>query len=443
MTTARLPTRAVYQRSEAWTTGQMARCHAAPEFQSCTFGRRRRHCRNLGCRRILVSTEQSIGPEPPADGAAGRAADSAQVQLLLHGSVENLLGTWNQEAVRFPGVSRLEGARIVNQYEHPVAVRYTLNSLLGLIEAGRCGRLAVTEPEALAMARAFVSRASERVTLSGDRGMFLMLLCALETPASQLRARTRELRTVLRDGLPTLTVQDVAWLLWGAAEAARAGIAQAEDVVREAYAILTGRLLNGSSSLPRHSGRWYRRRIVSFGAIAYYLRAVHEAAVTLDDPGAADLFARGVARLIELQGPMGEWPWMIDCRTARPFDFYPVFAVHQDSMAMLFLHPALDRGLPGAERAIERSLAWDFGNNELGIKMFVEQPFFAYRSIERAERAPRARRYGRSLVARAESRPARPDARMPRLNSECRSYHLGWILYSWSNRREMVTSGAG
>jgi hypothetical protein len=115
--------------------------------------------------------------------------------------------------------------------------------------------------------------------------------------------------------------------------------------------------------------------------------------------------------------------------------------VHQDSMAMLFLHPALDRGVPGANEAITRSLAWVFGENELGRPMFVEEPFFAYRSIERAERAQRVRRYARSVWHRLSPHPATPNARRVRLNDECRSYHLGWVLYVWSNRPETLDGG--
>ena len=55
-------------------------------------------------------------------------------------------------------------------------------------------------------------------------------------------------------------------------------------------------------------------------------------------------------------------------------DPYPVFSVHQDSMALLFLLPALDRGLPGTAEAISRSLAWCFGENELGIDFYVRDP---------------------------------------------------------------------
>ena len=101
---------------------------------------------------------------------------------------------------------------------------------------------------------------------------------------------------------------------------------------------------------------------------------------------------------------------------------------------MLFLHPALDGGLPVSD-AIEKSLAWVMGRNELSTPMIHDRPFAAYRSVERIERLPRARRYLRSAsrsVSGAAGRSA--EGRGVRINTECRSYHLGWILYVWSGR---------
>ena len=75
------------------------------------------------------------------------------------------------------------------------------------------------------------------------------------------------------------------------------------------------------------------------------------------------------------------------------------------------------------------------GNNELQIQFYLHDPFFAYRSIERAERAPRLLRYARflsySLSKRAGTFGSGPSLR---LNDECRSYHLGWILFAWAER---------
>jgi hypothetical protein len=113
---------------------------------------------------------------------------------------------------------------------------------------------------------------------------------------------------------------------------------------------------------------------------------------------------------------------------------YPVFTVHQDSMAMLFLLPARDADIDvGA--AIDDSLAWNFGRNQLGESLVSERPFQVYRSVERVGRLPRARRYARTLAHAAAGRPgglASNDS--VRINRECRSYHLGWVLFAWAGR---------
>ena len=123
---------------------------------------------------------------------------------------------------------------------------------------------------------------------------------------------------------------------------------------------------------------------------------------------------------------------MIDVRSGRPFDLYPIFTVHQDSMAMLFLLPAERQGIPGVTEAIERSFRWNFGDNELGAGMVRTEPYpWIYRSIERGERWTRARRYVRGLGPAASRYPV--PSRSVRINPECRSYHLGWVLYAWSD----------
>jgi hypothetical protein len=376
-----------------------------------------------------------LGAERPAKASG---VNAERIRLLLEVSAENLLATWSDSLALFPYSSRLRDSTIVNDYGHRGAVRYTINSLLGLSEAARSGNVDLSGADVGALASEFLRRNAGEVTLAADRGLLIHLQTALGAGARTLRPQVRELADVLRAGGSALSMQDVAWVLWGAAAAWRAGVAEAADVVHSAYRLITSELVEESTGLPRHCSRRYRRTVVSFGALTYFLRAMHEAATTLGDQDAERLFERGVRRAISLQGPHGEWPWMIDARTGTAFDFYPVFTVHQDSMAMLFLHPALDGGLPGVGRAINRSLDWVFGENGLDQRMFIEQPGFAYRSIERAEGAPRLRRYGRAVGHRVAPSPATTGARRIRLNDECRSYHLGWILYAWSNRPEAL-----
>jgi len=375
------------------------------------------------------------GARVSREGAGG--LDRARLRLLLEGSVENLLASWSEPLALFPFSSRLRDGTVTHDYANPIATRYTINSLLGLLEAARSGRLGISEAEVRAQAEAFLRREAELVSLPADHGLATLLIAGLDGDSDRLRGHVRTLAEVLARAAPrSLEMQDLAWILWGAAGAACAGAAGAQNVVRCAFDLITAELVDERSGLPRHTSARHRRNVVSFGALVYFLRAMHEAARVLGDERAQELFDAGVARAVSLQGPLGEWPWMIDCRTGIPFDAYPVFAVHQDSMAMLFLHPALDRGLPGTGEAIARSVPWVFGANELLTPMFVEQPFFAYRSIERAERAPRLRRGLRSLGRRPSSPGAVTGAARIRINDECRSYHLGWILYVWSSRAE-------
>ncbi len=106
---------------------------------------------------------------------------------------------------------------------------------------------------------------------------------------------------------------------------------------------------------------------------------------------------------------------------------------------MLFLLPSSDAGNEFAADAVQRSIAWCFGQNELAASFYRSDPFFfAYRSIERVERLPRARRYLRGVINRPDA-PAAPFASASvRINRECRSYHLGWILYVWASRAAMT-----
>jgi hypothetical protein len=372
-------------------------------------------------------------PLSPGARVAVPARDAERVQTLLAGSVENLLATWSAEHALFNFTSRMAGDRVVSEYRHEVTVRYTINALLGLLEAARNGVPGLSEDDARVLVEAFLAVGPDRIVLPADQGLLTVLLARLGATRATLAARAAEAGRLLGAPGHRLNAQDVAWLAWGGAAAAAAGVATGRDVLRRGLERLEGELIEPATGLPRHTTSGYRRGLVSFGAVVYTLRALHEAASGLGDPRAAARFEQGVARVLTLQGRWGEWPWLVAPGSGRVVDRYPLFAVHQDSMAMLVLHPAADRGIPGAAAAAHRSLAWGFGDNELGADMYRGDPlFFAYRAIERAERAPRARRYARSL--RPSPHPV--PARALRINRECRSYHLGWILFAWAARPE-------
>ena len=356
-----------------------------------------------------------------------------QLRGLLDGASWFLEQVYDHDAALYPYSTQLVQGAFVNDYVHPQTHRYTINSLLGVAEAARAG---VSETPPLDEVEARVARFLElhgaRLTSPADLGLLLVLLAATDAGEA---ARTDALRrvgaAVPRAG--QLAMQDLAWMLWGAVASARAGVREAEGLAERIYQTIAADFVDPRSGMPRHTLNPLRRHVVSFGGIVYFLRALAEYAALTGDEGAEQRFRRGVATTVGFQGAQGEWPWMIHVPTGIPFDLYPVFAVHQDAMAMLFLFPALERDIPGVEEAIERSLAWALGSNQLGVRMYQDDPFLAFRSIHRRGRALRARRYLRSL----RPRPATPiAAERVMVNPECRSYHLGWMLYAWASRPE-------
>jgi hypothetical protein len=338
-----------------------------------------------------------------------------------------------REDALFPYITIVRRGEYVHDFDHPSVIRYTINSLLGLQAAARQDPSQLDPAEVSALTTTFLERHLERIDNPADLGLLLVLLSEGEPAtrlANELLARVDA--AARSSAASRLTMQEVSWMLWGSCAAARAGLATGAATAGVIAELILNRFVDPGSGLPRHSLRRYRGDIVSFGALTYFLRAMFEFSQLSGDTRPQQAFERCVDAIVGIQGDRGEWPWLISVRGRVPLEIYPVFAVHQDSMSMLFLLPALESGMDVRE-AIARSFAWVRGRNELSAPMIEQEPFVAYRSIERAEGLPRARRFLRATVgsytgAAGES----ANGRGVRINRECRSYHLGWILYVWS-----------
>jgi hypothetical protein len=359
---------------------------------------------------------------------AAPVADAPPDAGLCEVAAAFLKAVYSPELALYPYSTRLHEGSYVSTFADPRAVRYTVNSFLGLRAAAASGGDA-TE---LAAIDARIDEFRSRYSLAnpGDRGLLLVLLAH--------RGDEREITAGVSDVAACahrrLNVQELAWMIWGASAAARAGVASAEPLAHQLNGSLLERHVDARSGLARHAHNGYRRNVVSFGSTVYYLRALYEYGSMFEHDASLELFDRGVQSMVDIQGPLGEWPWLMDVESGVPVDPYPVFTVHQDSMAMLFLHPALDRGAPRAAEAIARSVAWVHGENEVATPMIRREPILAYRSLERRDRIPRLRRYVRALGGARDQREWKRAT--VRINRECRSYHLGWILYAWSSRAE-------
>ena len=144
-------------------------------------------------------------------------------------------------------------------------------------------------------------------------------------------------------------------------------------------------------------------------------------------------------RFCALQGEDGQWWWHYDVRTGRVIEGYPVYAVHQDSMAPMALLEVQDATGQSFAREIARGLQWLASAPELqGGSLIDDQAGIIWRKVARREPA----KLSRYLQAAASS--VHPSLRVPALDwilrpttidYEDRPYHLGWVFYAWSNAR--------
>ncbi len=352
-------------------------------------------------------------------------------------ALDYLSHAYDARRALFAAASRVgRRGEVIDDFAMPLSLRYTINTYLGLSEAERHRGEIEWLGAVRGRVREFVSAYESAIVNCGDHGLLLTLLAAADrTNPAVGRSLQRLEHSVARRGAAwRLNIQELAWMLWGATSWASEPHAQA--LAQRIFDLIRASFVHPGSGMPMHSTLRYRAHTVSFGSVVYFLRALHEYGEAFASAEARELFTTCVERVLAIQREDGAWPWMIDVRSAATIDVYPIFSVHQDSMAMLFLFPAKGYGIAGIGTAIERSLQWNFGHNDLETPMLRHDPYaWFYRSIERPERWPRARRYLRGLGPRASAAPAHSPR--VRLNRECRSYHPGWILYAWSGCADM------
>lgn len=372
-----------------------------------------------------------INPGPDAHAAGMRQRGERPVPALLHHCSALLHAMYDAGSGLFSYSTQLVGGSYVNDFQHPLKLRYTINTLLGIQQALQFYPL---DWELDRLVEQFLRANRAAITNPADCGLTLALLARANDPRQQ--EFINQIQKILEgSNANNLSAQDLGWMLFGCTNAARIGQRQADkDLADELYRTIRDRLIVPETGLPHFSLTGLRRRCTSFGGVVYILQSLAEYGRAFQNEEAIALFRHGASTVIGLQGAQGEWPWFIDAKRGTVLDWYQVYSVHQDAMAMLWLFPALDFGMEQARPAIERSYRWLFGNNQLGASMIKRDPFFIHRSHRRDEPLERPRRLARSAVSILLHRPSRLRATGITLNPECRSYHIGWILYAWAGR---------
>jgi hypothetical protein len=231
--------------------------------------------------------------------------------------------------------------------------------------------------------------------------------------------------------------QDLGMLLTGVAAQVRAGRNEWREFAAPLFRFLQSHFLGGSG-LFCDTPSGLRRRFASFATQVYLSLACYHYGEVMGDKKATALASDCVRKLIALQGPQGEWPWFYDAVSGRVLDFYEVYSVHQYGMAPALLEWAERENIAGATEALVKGFEWVLGENQLGRKMLAPGGLTIRSQIRKGERDAKllrvSRAIGNVLLGRSGGliAPQNLDLRL-----ECRSYELGWILWSFGRRADL------
>jgi hypothetical protein len=357
-----------------------------------------------------------------------------QSSHLVSYTLEGLHRCWLPEHGRWSHIYHLDGRASPNESVPHSDVFYTLNVLLGMSRVREI-------PDSIDLPEIFHRNVLQLATLPVPKYAFGMALwAAAELQFEMPEPVVRDLRALLANQAQweTFRAQDLGMLLTGAVAQARAGAKEWARFAGPLYRFLKERFY-AESGLFFDASSGLRRRFASFATQTYLSIACYQYGEYAHDTAAVTMASTCVRKLIALQGPQGEWPWFFDAASGRVLDFYEVYSVHQYGMAPALLEWAERYDVPGARGALVKGFKWVLGQNQLGYPMLVPELGLTVRSQirknELGTKAPRVLRalknaylgHGVNLI----------DSSRIRLRLECRSYELGWILWSFGRRSDL------
>ncbi|MHA6692437.1 hypothetical protein [Devosia sp. A449] len=237
---------------------------------------------------------------------------------------------------------------------------------------------------------------------------------------------------------PAIHTVPCAWALTAAVAARHLG--DTSEVERRAAAKLAGAQSDHGlfpHVLPSRAASWIRRHVGSFADQVYPIQALARLSAATGNAGALKAANACAARIVNLQGPAGQWWWHYDTRDGQVVEGYPVYSVHQHAMAPMALLDLHDAGGVDHRQALARGLEWIDARPETTSPMVSEGDGVIWRKVGRNEPSKLSRKLGAATTAVA------PGLHLPfidlilptgKIDRECRPYEFGWMLYAWRSR---------
>ncbi len=232
--------------------------------------------------------------------------------------------------------------------------------------------------------------------------------------------------------------QDLGMIVVGVVAQARLDPQKWSPLAADLFVFLVNRYLS-PSGLFFDAAFGPRRRFASFATQTYLTLACYAYGELVGDIRAIEIANTCTRKLIARQGPNGEWPWFFDAASGTVVDFYEVYSVHQCGMAPAFLEYAERHDVFEARSAIIKGFNWVLGQNQLKMPMLATHLHMTIRSqVRKGELHTKMWRIIRALQNSFLGREGvLMDPADLQLRLECRSYELGWILWSFGQRLDL------
>ncbi len=316
------------------------------------------------------------------------------------------------------------------------SVRYTGMALLGLLnEPEDTLAEALHDQPYEDVADGLVARLPN-ITNLGDVAVIWWVCRAagLDDQADAARARLMQLDPLANEH-PTV---ERAWVLSACAAGDEADCDIGPLVVNKLLAAQNAKCGVYAHQDPAAKVSRIRRHVACFADLVYPTMALADWGATVGDSKALNAARLSADYMAATQGPEGQWWWHFDQRTGKIVEGYPVYSVHQDSMAPMALFAAAEACGTDYNSAIRAGLSWMFNAPEIGGSLVDTRAKIIWRKVCRREPNKFTR------LAQASMSSISASWRVPGLNllfppraidAESRPYHMGWILYAWRDDR--------
>ncbi len=239
----------------------------------------------------------------------------------------------------------------------------------------------------------------------------------------------------------SLTGMEIGMIIWGLQKYSREN-----PVIKEKLDHLVNFQMqhnyNEKSNLFYHRGKGFRRRFPNFATQVYSLFSISKYLNEFMEGNNASYalkLEKCAQKLIKLQMSDGGWPWLYDVKRGSVVEPFEIYSVHQDSMAPMALLELARLVDSDYTDVIDLSLGW-FNQNHFGVEMIDENDNVIYRSLRRPKKIY-DKLYLPYKTLHSYFSEIHSDLKSFEVYKQCFSYHLGWILYCWSDTSAVNSKG--